>query len=186
MRQNVRTVSDVIIHEVEEPLSSEKWSAGSEKSLKIEKEISSLEYFSEDLTVIGHTINVVVDAPCFCHASTKKKSSSSTVATTSHTTTLVATLPNVDSNSSIAQIPLKQLRSDQCTSTSDLLENTAEPEEHQDQVQDDNDNDSDEEEEEDGGDTYSCSSVSSRSSRDPSCPRCFIIANTDCSKAVYV
>jgi hypothetical protein len=184
MRQNVRTVSDVIIHEVEEPLSSEKCSGGSEKSLKIEKEISSSEHYSEDLTVIGHTINVVVNAPCFCHVSTKK--TSSIVATSSKTTTLVATLPNVDSNSSLAQIPLKQLRSDQCTSTSDLLERTAEPEEHQEQVQIDVDDDSDNDEEEDGQDTYSCSSVSSRSSRDPSCPRCFIIANTDCSKAVYV
>lgn len=190
----MRTVSDVIIHEVEEPLSSEKCSGGSEKSLKDEKEISSLDHFSEDLTVIGRTINVVVNAPCFCHASTKR--SSSTVATSSKTTTLVATLSQADS-STISQIPLKQLRSDQCTSTSDLLEQTVEPEEHQDQVQidvdidadnadyDDNDSD-DDEDEEDGQDTYSCSSVSSRSSRDPSCPRCFIIANTDCSKAVYV
>ena len=196
MKQNLRTLNEIVIHEVEEPLSSEKSSKfEDEKSIKFEHEKISnfeeekilkfgdeiaFENVSVDMTVVGHKFNDAIDGPCFCVKSPKIKIPKN------GSTPIFSSIPKSVSTPILSQVPAKQIRSDQCTSTSDLFdrkldfgEETEIGEENEigDDLVDDDD---------DGADTYSCSSVSSRSSRDPRCPRCFIIANTDCSKAVYV
>jgi hypothetical protein len=196
MKQNLRTLNEIVIHEVEEPISSEKSSKfEDEKSLKYEDEKSSKfenekysktgddDIASVDMTVVGHKFNDALDGPCFCVKSPKPKIPKSNSASN------IGQISKSFSTPILNKIPAKPFRSDQCTSTSDLFDRKIDFFDRKidffdrkSDFEDDDDNDDDDDE----ADTYSCSSVSSRSSRDPRCPRCFIIANTDCSKAVYV